>query len=62
MEGFIAQRTELGEMDRRIQSMKNTAEELKQMAEGFPALYRNTLRILASLEIMRMNVSDILDI
>ena len=52
---------DLKEIDKRIQSMKKTAEELRQMADRFPALYRNTARILASIKMLEINISDIVD-
>lgn len=52
---------DLKEIDKRIRSMKKTAEELRQMADRFPALYRNTARILASIKMLEINISDIVD-
>jgi hypothetical protein len=52
----------LKEIDNRIRLLKKTAEELKQMAHGFPALERNTVRILASIKMLEINVSDICDV
>jgi hypothetical protein len=53
---------ELKEIDRKIQSLKKTAEELKQMGEDFPALYRNISRVLASIKMLELNVSDVAEI
>ena len=50
----------LTEIDTRIQLIKKTAEELRGMADEFPALARNTARILASLKMLELNVSDLL--
>lgn len=50
----------LTEIDTRIQLIKKTAEELNGMADEFPALARNTARILASLKMLEINVSDLL--
>ena len=49
----------LKELDSKIQSMKKTAEELKTMGNDFPALYRNTSRILASIKMLELNISDV---
>ncbi len=49
-------------IDNNIKSMKKTAEELAQMGEDFPALKRNAARILASIKMLEINVSDIIDI
>ena len=50
----------LTEIDTRIQLIKKSAEELSGMADEFPALARNTARILASLKMLEINVSDLL--
>jgi hypothetical protein len=50
---------DLKELDSKIQSMKKTAEELKHMGEDFPALYRNVSRVLASIKMLELNVSDL---
>ena len=46
----------------RIQLMKNTAEELKQLGINFPALARNAVRILASLKMLELNISDVVEL
>ena len=56
------QQADLKEINNKIQAMKAVAEELKQMAGDFPALYRNTVRILASIYMLELNVSDIVDL
>ena len=48
----------LKEIDGKIQSMKKTAEELKAIGNDFPALYRNASRILASIKMLELNISD----
>ena len=45
------QEIDLKEIDKRIQAMKREADELIDLGESFPALYRNTSRILASIKI-----------
>jgi len=55
----MAKKIDLKELDNKIQSMKKTAEELKQMGEEFPALYRNISRVLASLKMLELNISDV---
>jgi len=52
---------DLKEIDRKIRSMKGTAEELRKMGEEFPALYRNASRILASIKMLEINVSDLVE-
>jgi hypothetical protein len=55
----MTKKVELKELDSKIQSMKKTAEELKQMGEDFPALYRNISRVLASIKMLELNISDV---
>jgi hypothetical protein len=45
----------------KIQLMKKTAQELNRMGDNFPALARNTARILASLKMLEINISDVAD-
>ena len=45
----------------KIGALKKAAEELRQMSDHFPAVYRNTSRILASIKMLELNVSDVLD-
>ncbi len=58
----MIQQNELVEMDAKIQTMKKTALELESMADEFPALSRNLSRILSSLKMLELNISDILDL
>ena len=55
-------RIDLNKIDAKIQLMKKAAEELNQMGENFPALARNTVRILASVKMLELNVSDLVDL
>jgi hypothetical protein len=55
----MAKEADLKELDGKIQSMKKTAEELKQMGEDFPALYRNISRVLAGIKMLELNISDV---
>jgi hypothetical protein len=58
----MGEKIDLNDLNAKIQSMKKTAEELTQMAESFPALYRNSSRILASIKMLELNISDITDL
>jgi len=55
-------RIDMRQVDSKIRLMKKTAEELSQMGRDFPALARNTVRILASLKMLEINVSDVVDL
>ena len=46
----------------KIRLLKRTAEELNRMGEDFPALARNTTRILASIKMLELNVSDVVEL
>jgi hypothetical protein len=45
----------------KIASMKKTALELTDLGEDFPALYRNTRRILAAIKMLEINLSDVIE-
>lgn len=53
---------DIKKFDDKIQVLKRTAEELKRMGEDFPALARNSTRILASIKMLELNVSDLVDL
>jgi len=53
---------DLKKIDDKIQVMKRTAEELNQLGENFPALARNSVRILASVKMLEINVSDLVEL
>ena len=53
---------DLKQINSKIQLMKSTAEELKQLGEDFPALSRNMVRILASLKMLEINISDLVEL
>jgi hypothetical protein len=59
---MTARQPDLHEMNGRILLMKKTAEELKAMAGQFPAVFQNTNRILASIKMLEINVSEVLDV
>lgn len=50
----------LEELNEKIMAMKDAAIELKKMANSFPAMERNLIRILASIKMLELNVSDLL--
>jgi hypothetical protein len=52
----------LQELDERIQTIKKAALELQELCGGIQAVYRNADRILASVKMLEINVSDVLDI
>lgn len=46
----------------KIESLKKTALELRDMGEELPALYRNSSRILAGIKMLEINLSDLTEI
>jgi chaperonin cofactor prefoldin len=55
-------RIDLNKINAKIQLMKKAAEELNQIGEDFPALARNAVRILASVKMLEINVSDLVEL
>lgn len=51
----------LGELDKKIRLLKKTAMEIRDLAGDFPAVERNSSRILASIKMMEINVTDLAD-
>jgi len=56
------QEQDLKEIEKRIHLMKKNVEELNEMVNGFPALEKNTSRILASINMLEINLTDLLDL
>jgi hypothetical protein len=54
--------TKLKKMDVRIKKIRKAAEELKELSGGIQAVDRNASRILASVKMLEMNVSDMIDL
>ena len=52
---------ELKKIDDKIKLLRNTAEELNSLSENIPAITRNTTRLLATVKMMELNISDFLD-
>lgn len=50
------------EMAEKIQAIKEAATELKNISGGIQAVDRNIDRILASVKMLEINISDIVDI
>ena len=49
-------------MDTRIKAIRKAVQELKTLSGGIPAVDRNTDRILASVKMLEINISDIVDL
>ncbi len=58
----MTQPIDLNMINAKIQLLKKTAQELNRIGENFPAISRNTVRILASIKMLETNVSDLFDL
>ena len=58
----MVQQIDLNQINDKIQLMKKTAEELNRIGESFPAIARNTVRILASVKMLEINISDLVEL
>jgi hypothetical protein len=58
----MAQQIDLKKLNAKIQLLKKTAQELNQIGENFPAIARNTIRIMASIKMLEINVSDLVEL
>lgn len=52
--------TDMMEIDKKIQLLKKTALELRAAGEKVPAVEKNANRILASVKMLEINISDII--
>jgi len=55
-------RREIRKLDTRIKTIKKTTQELKQLSGGIQAIDRNAERILASVKMLEINISDVRDL
>ena len=51
-----------GDMAEKIRVLKQTATELQRVSGGIQAVDRNVDRILASVKMLEINISDLVDI
>ena len=58
----MSAKIDISEIDSRIRTIKSAAEELKNMSKAFPAVEKNTSRILSSVKMLEINVSDLVDL
>ena len=53
---------DLTEINSKIQMMKLTAEELSRIGENFPAIARNMVRLSATIKMLEINISDVVEL
>jgi hypothetical protein len=58
----MSKQIDLHEINEKIQLLKKTAEELNHIGENFPTIARNTVRILASVKMLEINISDLIEL
>jgi hypothetical protein len=46
----------------KIRSMKSDTEELHRIGKAIPAIEKNTARILASIKMLELNITDAVDL
>ena len=56
------EKSKLIELSEKIQAIKQAATELKELSGGIQAVDRNADRILASVKMLEINISDVLDL
>lgn len=55
-------RREIRKLDTRIKAIRNAAQELKKLSGGIQAVDRNADRLLASVKMLEINISDLLEL
>jgi hypothetical protein len=58
----VVEEYKIGDMAEKIRLLKKTATELKGISGGIQAVDRNADRILASVKMLEINISDLADI
>jgi len=53
---------EIRKIDTRIKAIKKAAQELKKLSGGIQAVDRNADRVLASVKMLEINISDLLEV
>jgi hypothetical protein len=62
MEKVMVGKDLLTKMDEKIQAIKKATLQLKEISSGIQAVDRNADRILASVKMLEINVSDVLEL
>jgi hypothetical protein len=55
-------RREMKKLDTRIKAIRKAAQELKKFSGGIQAVDRNADRLLASVKMLEINISDLLEL
>ncbi len=55
-------KNDLSQINAKIRLMQDTAQDLNRLGQDFPALTHNVARILASIKMLELNVTDIVEL
>ncbi len=55
----MAEKYKIEDMTKKIEALKQTSTELKRISGGIQAVDRNVDRILASIKMLEINISDL---
>ena len=58
----MVNRRGIKKIDTRIKAIRRAAQELKELSGEIPAIDRNAERILASVKMLEINISDLLEL
>ncbi len=58
----LMDRRDIKKLDTRIKSIRKAAQELKKLSGGIQAVDRNADRLLASVRMLEINISDLLEL
>lgn len=58
----MIQDMDLYSLNEKIQTAKSLVEQVRKDAGNFPAVMRNTERILTGFKMLELNISDVLDL
>jgi len=56
---MTVQEFNMKDVEKKVRLIRETAEQLKQMADNFPAVERNVSRILASVKMLELNMIEL---
>ena len=55
-------KVKLDAIDEKIKILKSTAQEISSIGDDYPAIVRNTARIMASIKMLEINISDAVEL
>ena len=58
----MAEEYDIKAIAEKIKSLRKNAEELKKISDGIPTVERNVERLLASVKMLEISISDVVEI